>query len=251
VDHLMGVGPLVGNDRIVLSNSRAVHGPAIADHAMAMLLSLTRNLRVYAENQAAGRWARGDVDAGTRPMALQGRTMLVVGIGGIGSEIAQRAHGFGMRVIATRRSDAPAPEYVERVGHAGDLLAMLPEADVVAVCVPLTKETERLFGKEAFGAMKQGSYLINIARGRVVETEALVEALRSGRLGGACLDVTDPEPLPGDHPLWRMPNVVITPHVAAGGELTEQRSRALLRENLRRFGAGEPLLNVVDKRTGY
>ena len=177
--------------------------------------------------------------------------MLVVGIGGIGTEIAQRAHGFGMRVIATRRSETPAPAYVEKVGKPGDLMAMLPEADVVAVCVPLTAETEGMISEEAFAAMKPGAYLINIARGRIVDTDALVKALESGRLAGACLDVTDPEPLPEGHPLWKQQNVIITPHIAADGELTEERSAALFTENLRRFGAGEPLLNCVDKKAGY
>jgi phosphoglycerate dehydrogenase-like enzyme len=156
-----------------------------------------------------------------------------------------------MRVIATRRTDTPAPAFVERTGKPGDLLTMLPEADVVAVCVPLTPETKGLFNAAAFEAMKRGSYLVNIARGPIVDTAALTEALRSGRLAGACLDVTDPEPLPEGHPLWSMKNVIITPHSASDAELTEQRRSALLIENLRRFGAGEPLLNVVDKKAGY
>jgi phosphoglycerate dehydrogenase-like enzyme len=184
-------------------------------------------------------------------MALEGRTMLVVGLGGIGSEIARRAHGFGMRVLATRRSDTPGPTYVERVGRPGDLLAMLREADVVAVCVPLTTETRGQFDARAFDAMKAGAILVNIARGPVVDTDALIDALRRGHLAGACLDVTDPEPLPVESPLWSMRNVVITPHVASRAELTETRRQALFIENMRRFGAGEPLLNVVDKTAEY
>ena len=213
-----------------------------------MLLTLTRDLRAYAKEQDAGRWNPGGSGAAT---ALEGRTMLVVGLGGIGTEIAQRAAGFGMRVIATRRSDAPGPAYVEKVGRNEDLMAMLPEADVVAIAVPLTPETSGMFGAEAFAAMKPGAILINIARGKVVDTEAMLEALRSGRLAGACLDVTDPEPLPAGHALWSMPTVLITPHVASDAELTNERSWALLRENLRRFAAGEPLYNVVDKKAGY
>jgi len=248
VDRYMSNAVLVGSERIVLTNMQGVHGPAIADHAFGMLLALTRDLSFYAREQEAARWTPGGTG---RAIALQGKTMLVVGLGGIGTEIAERAAGFGMRVIATRRSDAPGPVFVERVGRSEDLLAMLPEADVVAIAVPLTAATERMFGATAFAAMKPGAILINVARGRVVDTAALLDSLRSGRLAGACLDVTDPEPLPPDHPLWREPNVLITPHVASDAELTDARAWALLRENLRRFGAGEPLLNVVDKQAGY
>jgi phosphoglycerate dehydrogenase-like enzyme len=249
VERFVSIEPLAKNDAIVLTNFRGVHGPAIADHALAMLLSLTRDLRFHTANQARQHWGKGESPA--RPIALDKSTMLVVGIGGIGTEIAQRAHGFGMRVIGTRRSTTPAPAFIEKVGQSKDLLAMLPEADVVAIAVPLTSETEKLFNAAAFAAMKRGSYLINISRGKVVDTEALVAALKSGQLAGACLDVTEPEPLPAGHALWSVPNVIITPHVAGESEVTDQRSSALLRENMRRFGAGEPLLNVVDKVAGY
>lgn len=250
VDRYLSVQELALNDRIVLTNLRGASGPTIADHVFAMLLALTRDLPVYLARRAEGKWSREG--SGTlRPIALQGRTLLVVGLGGIGTEIARRGHGFGMRVIATRRGDDPAPEYVERVGKPADLLALLPEADVVAIAVPLTTETEHLFDRQAFAAMKRESYFVNIARGKVVVTDALLEALQSGHLAGACLDVTDPEPLPKDHPLWKLSNVVITPHVAAAAELTGERGWALFKENLRRFDAGEPLLNVVDKRLGY
>ena len=153
--------------------------------------------------------------------------------------------------IASRRSDTPPPDYVDEQGTPDRLLDMLAEADVVAICLPLTDETAGLFDAEAFDAMKPGAYLINIARGGIVDTDAMLAALRSGRLAGACLDVTDPEPLPEDHPLWTEPNVVITPHVASFAALTSARRWALTRENIRRFGAGEPLLNTVDKQAGY
>jgi phosphoglycerate dehydrogenase-like enzyme len=234
---------------IVLTNMRAVHGPAIADHAFAMLLTLTRSMRIHDANKAAGTWDRSAAEG--KSIALKGRTMFVVGLGGIGSEIAKRAHGFGMRVIATRRSDQPRPDYVDEQGLSSDFARFLPQADVVAICLPLTDETEHLFDKAAFDAMKPGAYLINIARGRIVDTDALLAALDSGRLAGACLDVTDPEPLPAGHPLWSQPNVVITPHTAADATLTDERWWALYRENIRRFGAGEPLLNTVDKQAGY
>jgi phosphoglycerate dehydrogenase-like enzyme len=234
---------------IVLTNMRAVHGPAIADHAFAMLLTLTRSMRIHLHNQEEGRWDRGAAEG--QSIALDGRTMFVVGLGGIGSEIAKRAHGFGMHVIATRRTEQPRPDYVDEQGLAGDFKAFLGKADVVAICVPLTDETEHLFDQAAFEAMKPGAYLINVARGRIVDTDALLAALHSGRLAGACLDVTDPEPLAEGHPLWAEPNVVITPHIAADAKLTDERWWALYRENVRRFGAGEPLLNTVDKSAGY
>jgi phosphoglycerate dehydrogenase-like enzyme len=248
VDRFLSVPELGERDEVVLTNARSVHGPVIAEHAFAMLLSLTRGLNEARDAQRDGRWAR---ESAHDRVALEGRTMLVVGLGGIGGEIAKRAHGFGMRVIATRRGTDPAPAYVERVGRPNDLLGMLPEADIVAIAVPLTRETEGLFDQRAFAAMKKGSYLLNIARGKVVKTEALIAALRDGTLAGAGLDVTDPEPLPPGHDLWSLPNVVITAHVAGDAALTEQRASQLAWENLRRFGAGEPLVNVVDKRAGY
>lgn len=249
-----GVDRYVGVEGIeavpVLTNSRGVHGPTIADHVFAMLLTLTRDLRAYAAHQAQGVWQR-EGSQSSKPIALQGRTLCVVGLGGIGTEVAQRAHGFGMRVIATRRGEDPGPSYLARLGKPSDLLEFLAESDVVVLCVPLTAETEGLLGEAAFAAMKPGAYLVNIARGKVVQTDALLAALRSGRLAGACLDVTEPEPLPTGHPLWSFPNVVITPHVAANAELSAERGWALFVENVRRFDAGEALLNVVDLKAGY
>jgi phosphoglycerate dehydrogenase-like enzyme len=250
VDRYLSLPELAAGERIVLTNMRGVHGPAIADHVFAMLLALTRDLPVHLAGRAEGSWRR-DGSGVLEPIALDGRTLLVVGLGGIGGEIARRGHGFGMRVLATRRGDDPAPAYVERVGKPKDLLALLPQADVVAIAVPLTAETTGLFDAAAFAAMRPKSYLVNIARGKVVDTGALLAALRSGKLAGACLDVTDPEPLPPGHPLWKLPNVVITPHVASDAAITDERRWAVFRENLRRFDAGEPLLNVVDKKLGY
>ncbi|MDZ4831542.1 MAG: D-2-hydroxyacid dehydrogenase [Phycisphaerae bacterium] len=242
--------PELATEEIVLTNMRGVHGPAIADHAFAMLLVLTRDLPTHLEGRTQGKWQREGSGVLT-PDALTDKTLLVVGLGGIGTEIARRGHGFGMHVIATRRSAEPVPDFVERVGKPEDLLTLLPQADVVAIAVPLTPTTTGMFDQNAFNAMKPGSYLINIARGKVVDTGALIEVLASGHLGGACLDVTDPEPLPPDSPLWKFPNVVITPHVASRAEATDVRAWALFRENLRRFDAGEPLLNVVDRTAGY
>ncbi|MCE9592741.1 MAG: D-2-hydroxyacid dehydrogenase [Planctomycetes bacterium] len=249
VDRYLGLDALKARSEIVFCNLRGVHGPAIADHVFAMLLALSRDLPSSWRAQREGRWNREGGEH--EPFALAGRTLCVVGLGGIGTEVARRAKGFEMRVVATRRSGTDAPAFVDRVELADKLFELLPESDVVVLCVPLTPETEHLFDARAFAAMKPGAILINIARGKVCDTAALIDALKSKHLGGACLDVTDPEPLPADHELWQLDNVLITPHVAAQAALTQERADALFAENLRRFAKGEPLLNVVDWTAGY
>ncbi|MBT8485317.1 MAG: D-2-hydroxyacid dehydrogenase, partial [Phycisphaerae bacterium] len=203
----------------------------------------------YTDPAQRGAWERRG--SGRPRIALQDRTLLVVGLGGIGSEVAKRAKGFGMHVLATRRSLVPPPPYVDEQGTAGDLHRFLPRADVVVLCVPLTPQTEGMIDADELALMPAGSYVVNVARGKVVRTAALLAALESGHLAGAALDVTDPEPLPADHPLWSMPNVIITPHVSGRSALTETRRRGMYLENLRRFATGQSLLNVVDKEAGY
>ncbi|HET7844220.1 MAG TPA: D-2-hydroxyacid dehydrogenase [Xanthomonadales bacterium] len=237
--------PGLAERHVVLTNMQRASGIPIAEHAIAMVMTLARGLPQYARQQ---HWQRGDTGA---VRELTGRTLLVVGLGGIGTEVARRAHGLGMRVVATRNSSREGPDFVARVGLSDELLALAAEADVVVNCVPLTPATTDLFNGEFFAAMKPGGYFVNIARGGSVVTGDLVAALRSGKLAGAGLDVTDPEPLPDGHPLWSMPNVIVTPHVAGASDLQEERSRIVVVENLRRYAAGEPLLNVVDIARGY
>jgi phosphoglycerate dehydrogenase-like enzyme len=248
VERYLRLEALRDDDGIVLTNMQGAHGATIAEHVFAMLLVLTRDLRCHLQEERRG-WNRAG--SGVEPVALSGRTILVVGLGGIGSEVARRAKGFDMRVLATRRSAVGSPPYVDVQRTPDELLDLLAEADVAVVCVPLTEETTGMIDATALAAMKPGGFLVNISRGPVVDTAALVDALRSGHLAGACLDVTDPEPLPEGHALWAMPNVVITPHVAARSAVTDAQWKRLYVENLRRFGAGEPLLNVVDKAAGY
>jgi len=248
VDRYITIPELVSRDEIVLTNMKGMYGPVIAEHVFAMLLSRTRNLPHYLDADRRGEWDRGPSSA---MGALQGSTMLVVGLGGIGSEIAMRADAFNMRVIATARTQRPAPPYVDLLGTPPDLDELLPQADVVVLAVPLTDETRGMINRETIARMKDGAWVVNIARGAVVDTEALVEALDAGKIGGAFLDVTDPEPLPQGHTLWNRENVLITPHVAARAELSGERRLALMLDNMRRFGSGEPLLNVVDKEAGY
>lgn len=248
VDTYLELDRLRNDDAIVLANMAGVHGPAIAEHVFALLLALTRDLPAYLDAQESATWDR---NAGRGLTALAGRTMFVVGMGGIGSEVAQRAKAFGMEVLATVRSARPAPAYVDELGTADDLDRFLARADVVVVALPLTDETRGLFDAGRFGTMKEGAYFVNIGRGPIVRTDALLDALRLGRLAGVGLDVTDPEPLPADHPLWRQERVIVTPHVSSRAELTLERRWEMFKENLRRFGAGEPLVNVVDKKLGY
>ena len=248
VDGYLKLDGLRESETIVLANMQGVHGPAIAEHVFATLLALTRDLPEYLDAQKEANWDRG---AGSNMIALSGRTMFVVGMGGIGKEIARRADAFDMRVLATVRTAREAPAYVDELGTAADLDRFLARADVVAIALPLTDETRGLFDAGRFALMKDGAYLVNIGRGPIVDTDALLAALQDGKLAGAALDVTDPEPLPAEHPLWQQDNVIITPHVASRAELTIERRWAIFRENMRRFAAGETPLNVVDKQLGY
>lgn len=241
--------PAVRERGLLLTNMQKVAGPVMAEHVMAMLLSFARRLPQLTEAQRTGVW-RADMEDAPGAFALTGKTMLVVGLGGIGTEVAQRASAFGMRVIATRASQRPAPQYVAKVGTPDKLLAFLGEADVVVNTLPLTPETRGLFDAKTFAAMKPGGYFINVGRGATVVTADLVAALQKKSLAGAGLDVTDPEPLPAGHALWSTPNVIITPHVSADTDDREDRW-LLVRENLRRYVAGERMLSVVDTARGY
>jgi phosphoglycerate dehydrogenase-like enzyme len=237
-------------ERIVFTNNKRLSGPAIAEHTIAMLLALTRNLPAYGNAQREGRWERALSD-GVAFGELKGKTLLVVGLGGIGTEIAWRAHGLGMRVIATRSSSREGPEFVEYVGLANELHALAGKADVIVNALPLTPETTGIFNKAFFDAVKPGAIFLSVGRGQSTVTGDLIAALESHRLFGAGLDVTDPEPLPSDSSLWQLPNVIITPHVSAAGDDSPLRTMIISVENLRRYVAGEPLLNVVDMRKGY
>lgn len=234
---------------VLLTNMQKMSSPTIGEHAIAMLLSLTRGLPRFAREMPHGNWRR-DLAASTSMQTLHGKTMLVAGLGGIGSQVAMRGKALGMRVLATRNSSREAPSYVDYVGLADELPRLVADADVVVNALPLTPSTEGLFNRALFAGMKHGAYFINVGRGRTVVTDDLLDALESGQLLGAGLDVTDPEPLPPDHRLWQLPGVIITPHVSGTGNDRRLHNR-LLRENIGRYLAGQPLLNVVDPERGY
>lgn len=239
----------IASGDVLLTNMQKISSPAIGEHAIAMMLSLTRGLVHHTRIMPDGQWNRGDGEE-IGMMSLDGKTVLVVGLGGIGTAAAKRASALGMHVLATRNSSRSGPDFVDYVGLSGELHELAAQADVVINALPLTPATEGIFDDAFFDAAKPGVFFINVARGRSVVTDDLVAALQDGRVAGAGLDVTDPEPLPSDHPLWQIPNVVITPHIAWYGSDGE-RQRAIERENIRRFIAGDALLNVVDPARRY
>lgn len=239
----------VASGDVVLTNMQKMSSPVIAEHVTAMVLALARSLGPYSKAMADGAWRRGpEMTAGMQSIA--GKTVLVLGLGGIGTESARRLAALDMKVLATRRSSREGPDFVDYVGLSSERAKLAAGADFVVNALPLTAETKGILDAEFFAAAKQGTHFINVGRGKTVVTKDLVAALESGQIAGAALDVTDPEPLPADHPLWQMDNVIITAHVAGrGGNF--YRHRILAKENLRRFVAGEALLNVVDPARGY
>jgi len=235
----------------LLTNGQRIGSPALAEHAIALMMALVRGLDLYHGKQLQGSWQR-DVGMDREDfMELEGRTALVVGLGGIGTQTAKRAHGLGMRVIATRNSRREGPEYVDYVGLADELNELAARADVVINTAPLTDNTRGMFDAAFFTAMKPSAYFVSVGRGASTVTADLVAALETGSIAGAGLDVTDPEPLPEGHPLWSMPRVIITPHTAGRSDKGRDRLFMLVQENLRRYVAGEPMLSVVDIERGY
>jgi cyclase len=238
---------LVGS-KIVLTNTQRVSGPQTADQAFALLLCLTRGVKPAASSEAQDVvWGQ----SGDQRQELHGKTMVVVGLGGLGTQISRRAHGFGMRVMAIDPKDMPKPDFIFSLDKPAKLMEVLPKADVLVLACPLTAETRGMIGEGQLKAMKSTAHLVNVARGDIVQTPALIEALEQKRIAGAGLDVVDPQPLPPGHPLWKLQNVVITPHVGGQSAGGMDRQWRLWRENVRRFVAGEPLLCVVDKEKGY
>jgi phosphoglycerate dehydrogenase-like enzyme len=242
--------PALRERNVLLTNMQRVAGPVMAEHVLALMLGYARGLNFYIPEQQAARWTR-ELPPPQRMLALEGKTVLVVGLGGIGVEVAKRAGALGMRVTAIRASRREGPPFVSYVGLPEELGKLAAEADFIVNTAPLTPATTGMFDAKFFAAAKPGAYFVNVGRGQSVVQSELVAALKSGRLGGAGLDVTDPEPLPADSPLWKMPNVIITPHVSAQSDVDDDARFAIVAENLRRYVAGEKMLSVVDVAKGY
>jgi phosphoglycerate dehydrogenase-like enzyme len=244
--HLSG-GNDLRDSQIVLTNNQIVQGPEIADHAMAMLLTLARNIHTSIANRQQELWQGGRGSL----IELNGRTAVVIGTGGIGQQIAQRAWAFGMEVIGVDPEDIPYSPFLKKVVKPDQIDEVVPLADVVFISAPHTPLSHKMMGPAQFDMMKQGSYFIAVSRGGLYDLPALVKALDSKKLAGAGVDVTDPEPLPKGHPLWKFDNAIITPHIAGRSDKDRARMVGTIKENIKRFADGKPLINVVDKQKGY
>lgn len=243
--------PLLRERAPLLTNLQRTMGPSIAEHAIALMLALSRHFEDYFRAQQQAHWSRGDGSSTAELEDVEGKTVLIAGLGGIGTEVARRAHALGMRVIATRASGHEGPGFVSYVGLPDELLKLTHEADYVVNCLPLTPETTGLFNKAYFAAMKRGAYFVSVGRGPSTVSADLVAALQDGIIAGAGLDVVDPEPLPPESPLWHAPHLILTPHVAAYTAVATEATDAVLVENLRRYVAGDRMLSVVDINKGY
>ena len=228
---------------VQLTNAVGAYGLTVSEHMLALLFAMNRRLMEYHENQQKNLWKpMGEVKS------VEGSTVLILGTGNIGGDFARKVKAMGAYTIGVRRNASVCLDSVDEMHGMADLDTLLPRADVVAVVLPLSPETKGLLNKERLLKMKKDALLINVGRGPIVDTQALLDVMKEGHLGGAALDVTDPEPLPADHPLWQQERVIITPHVAGSFYLPETKNRviSIFLENLQKFRAGEQLKNLVN-----
>ena len=235
-------------ENVLLTCSTGAFGQAISEHMLACTLSMMKKLTLYRDNMKDGLWRdHGAVGS------VEGAAVLVVGLGDIGTRYARLMKLLGAYVIGVRRSGASMPDYVDELYHAESLDKLLPRADIVALALPNTPDTVGLMDAGRLAAMKDGAMILNVGRGNAIDTDALCAALESGHIGGAALDVTDPEPLPPDHRLWREPSALITPHVSGFFHLRKTYDNIIdiFCAELERYHGGQPALNVVDRSKGY
>ena len=227
---------------IPVTNVGGIHGPVISEHAMHLLLCLFRRAREVEQARLQGKWIRDEISPKIR--VLDGATLVVVGLGSIGRAVAKKAEVFGMHVIAVTREGQPGDGVAETMGRERFAEA-LKRADAVVMCLPLTAETHHMLGAKEIGQMKSGAVVVNVCRGGVIDQDALIEALNQGRIAGAGLDVVEEEPLAPDHALWRMDNVLISPHISGAGGDRSDAVAEIFAANLKRYLAGEALERVV------
>lgn len=263
IDHAL-THPLMAVKDLLVTTTSGIHATTMAEYVLAMFLAFGHKLPLMMRLQAKAEWP--ERKTALIPVELRGATLGIVGYGSVGREIARLGAAFGMRILATKRdvrhpveregyaepgTGDPKAELVDRLYPAQALRSMLRECDFVAVTVPLTEQTHHLINADVLAVMKPTAVLVNVSRGGVVDEAALIEALKEGRLGGAGLDVFSEEPLPSDNPLWKLPNVIMSPHLAGMSTKYNARATNLFAENLRRFLAGEALLNRVSREFGY
>jgi len=252
----VGVGQLMYPElrcsKVIVTNVSGVHSIPMAEHVLGTLVALARNFPATFRYQRERHWAQQEIwDSPQRPRELTGQVLLIVGFGAIGRELARVIKPLGMKIWAVTRSGKANLALVERAEPASRLRELLPQADFVVLAAPETPESRHLIGAAEFAAMKPTAYLINVARGSLVDEAALIDALRRCAIAGAALDVVSQEPLPPESPLWEMENVFLTPHISAATEHLWERQTALLLENLERWFGGRRLLNRVDLQRGY
>ena len=231
---------------VILTNASGVHAIPISEHILALMFALSRKVQYSVRNQLKHKWDRRG-----RLGEIEGSTMGLLGLGAIGSKTAEKAKALGMRVLGYRRNPEKTDPNVDKMFGAEGLNDLLAQSDWVVLTVAATPETDKLIGEAQLRAMKPSAHIINIARGKVIDEAVLITALNEKWIAGAGLDVFEQEPLPAESPLWDMKNVIITPHFAGATPYYIDRLVAIFTENLKRYQAGEPLINVVDKELGY
>jgi phosphoglycerate dehydrogenase-like enzyme len=234
---------------VAITNFREIYNDHISAHILAFVLAFARGLHLFIPQQLRREWKKPPEDRGVVP--LPGSTALIVGVGGIGAETARLLAAFGVRVLATDARQTEAPGGVAELHKPEALDSLLPQADFVILTVPHTPSTEGFFNHERFAGMKKTAFFINIGRGMTTKLDDLVSALRDGTIAGAALDVYEQEPLPAEHPLWGLPNVIMTPHMAGYGPHLNERRFEIILDNCRAFGEGLPLRNLVDKQNWF
>jgi phosphoglycerate dehydrogenase-like enzyme len=244
--------PALIQSNVVLTNSTGIHGPVVAEHAIAVLLAMAKRLPQAMQYQARRQWSQDKLwHERPRPREVADATVAVVGMGGIGREFTARAKALGMKVLAVRENPGKGADGADAVFSSTQIDEVLPQADYVLLCTPVTPATTGIINAARLGKMKPDACLINVGRGPLIDDSALLQALKDRRIGGAALDVFVEEPLPSDSPFWPLDNLLITPHTAAVTDRLWERHYRLIADNMKRFLAGERLLNEVDKRRGY
>lgn len=239
------LSPAIKSRPILVTSSKGIHGPAFSEFALACIFAIAKKLPQSWQAQRQRRWERVD------PEEIAGKTLGIVGLGTVGSELARKGKALGLRVVATKRTIAARPDYVDELGPPEFLSALLSQSDFIVLCLPSVPSTDRILGEQELRRMKRSAYLINLTAGKAVEEGLLVRALKEQWFAGAALDAFTRQPLPPDSELWSLSNVIISPRIAGAAAQKWELLMPIFAENLRRFLSGEKLLNLVDKERGY